>query len=293
MFKVFLLSVKEANLLRRRIRNVLDLRQKFLDNSHHDAIHDLRVGSRRLREALDYLQKSIPPKWQTRLMKLSKRVTKSLGRAREIEVNLDLLERFREAEKLHPIFAELLVHMQKEELEKRRARAIKKVSQKQFAAYEKFLSRLHGTKTIFPTESDILQKRLEEFASFGWGALNDDRLHDLRIRAKRLRYAMEIQQTLKNQPLGRLKNRIRKLQEVLGQIHDLFVLADVVKGLLEEWDDPEMKLVPAGLNTIYQTLVQEKIALYPRVYPLYSKVILSLEPTASIQSTQPLTSTLN
>jgi len=55
-----------------------------------------------------------------------------------------------------------------------------------------------------------------------------DELHDMRIAAKRLRYALELFRGLFGAHGERQITRIKKLQEVLGQLHDHDIRLDMI-----------------------------------------------------------------
>jgi CHAD domain-containing protein len=276
MLGVVAIPVVEANLLRSRLRHLLSLREEFLINPQHETIHDLRVASRRIREVLDYLEPSLPPKVQTRLMNLSRRITKTLGTAREAEVNLAIVTELSDHRKIDPVAAELLLHNQRLRFEKGHQKARKRISNQRYRYFDKFLMSLKGTHAIPITESGVLHKRHLDFVSFPWDTVPDDeRLHDLRIRTKKFRYAVEINNRIHKRRLGHFIRKIRNLQEVLGRIHDLYVLELATTKLIEEWDDSSLKIVPATLRFNHDIILTEKQSLYQLVYPRYSKILES------------------
>jgi CHAD domain-containing protein len=69
----------------------------------------------------------------------------------------------------------------------------------------------------------IAETRLEEVHSFDH-AVHDpaavDDLHDMRIAAKRLRYVLEMSEPVLGEPAKRGAKRAKKLQDLLGEIHD-------------------------------------------------------------------------
>ena len=268
--------VVEANLIRNRLRNLLSLREEFLANPQQETIHDLRVASRRAREVLDYLAPILPGKMQTRLMNLSRRITKSLGTAREAEVNLSILNDWSDERKIDPVAVELLLHFQKVQYEKGYQKARKRISQPKYAFLNKFLLNLKGSHAIPITDSEILNKRHLNFVTFQWDSLLDDeKLHDLRIRTKKFRYAVEIHNRIHKLKLGRFIRRIRNLQDVLGRIHDLYVLQLAADELLTEWDDSSLKIVPSAIRFSRDIIISEKESLYSLVYPRYSRILES------------------
>ena len=69
----------------------------------------------------------------------------------------------------------------------------------------------------------IADTRLAELASFA-GAVRDpeavEELHDMRIAAKRLRYVLEMSEPVLGPPAKLGAKRAKKLQDLLGEIHD-------------------------------------------------------------------------
>jgi CHAD domain-containing protein len=276
MVGVIAIPVVEANLLRSRLRNLLRLREEFLATPQQETIHDFRVASRRAREVLDYLEPTLPAKLRGRLMNLGRRITKSLGTARESEVNLSILNNWIIERKIDPVAAELLMHAQRLRFEKGLQKARKRISHQKFSFLNKFLLNIKGTHSIPVTDSDILHKRHLDFVTFPWDSLLDDeRLHDLRIRTKKFRYAVEIHNRIHKKRLGHFIRKIRNLQDILGRIHDLYVLEAVTAQLIDEWNDSDLKIVPSSLRFSRNIIVNEKQSLYPLVYPRYSKILES------------------
>lgn len=270
-----LLPIKETNLLRTRLQNLIRLRAAYLRDPEEETIHDLRVASRRAREVLDYLQPLIPEKWYERLMWLSRRVTKSMGRLRETEVNIQLIGKWHKEQKIDPIAAELLLFSQRKEFERLNEKAKNRISSTMFVQMEKFLLKLHGHRVLQSMNSGVLQRRNQEFLGFSWdGVMDDERLHDLRIRTKTFRYAVEIYDRLHERNLGHFTRRVRNLQEVLGQIHDLYVLSELIRSFRNQWQPvSDLVLVPRALQGAFEVVVGEKQKLYPKVLPLYSRIL--------------------
>lgn len=268
------LPIKETNLLRSRLQNLMKLRAAYLESPQEETIHDLRVASRRAREVLDYFQQLLTFKWYDRLMSLSRRVTKSMGRLRETEVNLGLLSQWLREDKMNPIASEMLTFSQQQQFERLNAKARNRVGDDSFSQIPKFLSRLHGARLMQAGDSTILERRNQEFLSFSWeGMMDDERLHDLRIRTKTFRYAVEIYDRLHSHNLGHFARRIRNLQDLLGQIHDLYVLAELIRKERDAWDASGLTLIPRAFDDAYKLVISEKAKLYPKVLPLYTRVL--------------------
>jgi hypothetical protein len=69
----------------------------------------------------------------------------------------------------------------------------------------------------------IAETRMDELHSFE-GAVHDpdavEELHEMRIAAKRLRYVLEMSEPVLGPPAARVAKRAKKLQDLLGEIHD-------------------------------------------------------------------------
>jgi CHAD domain-containing protein len=69
----------------------------------------------------------------------------------------------------------------------------------------------------------IVQVRTEELRSFSpavFDPRNVEALHDMRIAAKRLRYVLELTTPVFGEPVAVAAKRAKKLQDLLGEIHD-------------------------------------------------------------------------
>lgn len=85
----------------------------------------------------------------------------------------------------------------------------------------------------------VIQARLDEFLSWQRALVDPSLvadLHNMRIAAKRLRYAIEMFEICIDKPKSLLKE-LTSIQEVLGDIHDLDVLIDVLRGHLHDIDE--------------------------------------------------------
>ncbi len=102
---------------------------------------------------------------------------------------------------------------------------------------------VHGIKpkkSLRTNAARVIAVRLEEFLSWR-GALEDatriTELHDMRIAAKRLRYALEIFEPCFDGARPVIKE-LTAIQDDLGEIHDLDVLEDVLRHRLTVLETP-------------------------------------------------------
>jgi len=210
-----------------------------------EAIHDARVATRRLREALPVVA---PGRKGRALLKEARRFTRALGPVRELDVALATLAEFGAssavsrdsiarlrwviAEERRRLCAGLQRRLEKSDICARGARAAGAVN-------------AHPTPQAVRTLLAEAEARAGRRATRLRGAIDNaagiylpDRLHEVRIRVKKLRYAMELMQEVRG---GRRRSRVtaaagfprseaarlrvlQQTQEVLGRMHDLEVL---------------------------------------------------------------------
>lgn len=97
----------------------------------------------------------------------------------------------------------------------------------------------------------IVEVRLRELRSFGPSALDpsqEEALHDMRIAAKRLRYVLEITGPAFGRSAADGARTARKLQDLLGEIHDCDVMLPRVRAHAEQLraEDAEAVRLHAG-----------------------------------------------
>ena len=97
----------------------------------------------------------------------------------------------------------------------------------------------------------IVGVRLAELRSFG-DAVRDpnaiEALHDMRIAAKRLRYVLEMGEPVLGAPAKRGAKQARRLQDLLGEIHDCDVMMPRVEAEIDRLrtEDARALLLMAG-----------------------------------------------
>ena len=85
------------------------------------------------------------------------------------------------------------------------------------------VKRLDPREPLADNAARIIRVRLQEMRSFAPEALEPQRRraqHDMRIAAKRLRYVLELTAPVFGEGAERAAKRARKLQDLLGEIHD-------------------------------------------------------------------------
>lgn len=222
-----------------------------------ESIHRMRVASRRLRNALDLFGDILPQKRLQRWLKSVKTITKSLGAARDLDVQIEVVNAF--LKQTEPKFAAGARRLRNRLLQKRQNVQVK-VQQIMSQAMEdgQLLDMRHRFSPLLePPAEEIEQtaepvpvsvpeyftqaspelyyravnsifKRLDNFLAYEiaiYDPANITELHAMRIQAKWLRYAIEVFSVLYPDELKKPLNAARDTQEYLGQIHDCDVWA--------------------------------------------------------------------
>ena len=169
-----------------------------------EALHRGRVASRRLREILPVLGLEHPRGRQTPLRKLRRRVrrlTSALGGVRELDVTLGILDAFRLA---HPELDEVVSaarHTAEADRRECREEMAGQVEEIRPPALFEELAHLADPagRSSHASRALLLRRRLARRVDWLDTAVSDagsvfavDRLHQVRIAAKQLRYALEL-----------------------------------------------------------------------------------------------------
>ena len=200
-----------------------------------NAVHDMRVALRRLRSAFRDLSQMIDSKSIRRINSELKKVAATLGDVRDLDVAILALEElFAETKDdaiktgIHDLSDEL-----KNERENAHARAQKTLNSISIEDLRnRFLQQIESEvrqQELFrPAEltevgRGVIESRLDDLCSLGdsiYMPFDGTRLHELRIAAKRLRYAIELFASAWPDQINGFAKEISKFQEYLGEVHD-------------------------------------------------------------------------
>jgi CHAD domain-containing protein len=224
-----------------------DARQRLADDADVEALHDLRVGLRRLRSVLraygPHLQDSVGRKLRRRV----KTLAAATGAARDSEVQLEWLQARRG--RLNPrhrtgmdrligwlerrkesAYAEVRgdVATDFDELKISLDRRLRRYTTQLYGADERPDGMSVVTGRLLATHAAELLAELAGVQSVA----DEERAHEARIAAKRLRYLLEpLRRDVEG--AGDLIARLKDLQELLGALHDVAVLSGELRQALE------------------------------------------------------------
>jgi CHAD domain-containing protein len=242
--------------------------RKFVDgvrSGDADAVHDMRVATRRLRAALSVLdpkQNLDEPRLEIKL------VADALGRVRDVDVTCDWLEK-----SLETLPADSPARAGMERLIEERRQARHDPDQELARVLDRFvgdvyprlqaelnrahvIGRLAGKRMRNPLSRALKKLNASQVATLA--SPDPETAHELRIRAKKLRYRAEVLEPALPAVVPALLEHLQKLQELLGDLHD----ADVRRPLLERFlvqVEPHQR--PGALELLQRTLLdRERLA---------------------------------
>ena len=224
-----------------------------------DAVHDVRVALRRCRSVAAAVEEIDPhPDW-SEMRDLARKLFRSLGDLRDAQV----MEEW--AEKIHP-GSDPLKSALLESLAARKASANKKAlsnagkfDEARWRELERGLTaRLHKIPADGEAARCLAVERLEEARELHRRALRTESprpWHALRIGIKRFRYTLE---SLAPSLYAGWSDALKRVQDVLGEIHDVDVLLELAQGV--------QSALPAETAAEWETAIarirQEKLQEY-------------------------------
>jgi CHAD domain-containing protein len=209
------------------------------------------VATRRLREALPVLGASVSTQSLGRLRRQVRRMTRALGPVRELDVALGHLDELGARDIVSSrALARVRQAITRERLERRRDMLAAITPGK----IEKLRYRLtavsnnpQSPQTAAALEEAELQiakraRLLVAAITRAGGLYLPDRLHAVRVAAKKLRYALEIERELKRSRATARITQLKRMQDLLGNMHDYEILIDRTRQVQAEVAGTDRKL---------------------------------------------------
>ena len=258
-----------------------------------ECLHRMRVASRRLRNMLDLFAPWLPAKTLPDWVKAVRRVTRALGAARDLDVQLLFISDFRDSlsdVRLRYGLSRLLLRLQQQRA-RRQPRVLDILDElergRMTGALEQHLRQMRVKAQLHP-EEDTLQPlltvakatitdRLTEMMSYEIfldsppNAANQYvMLHAMRIAAKHLRYSMTVFAPLYEGSLQEPLKAARTIQDHLGNLHDCDVwIAALPQFLIDEHQrmldytgsERGMSRIVAGISALLDDRIEARARL--------------------------------
>lgn len=235
------------------------------------AVHQARVATRRIREALPLVATGRTGK---SLKKSVRKLTRVLGPVRELDVallNLDQLRASGDVPETAIIRLRQLITEERQRLGDEMVRTIgqynlPKLQRKAVEAANRGPStgprdprRLAAAMSRVARRAVSLRAAMDNAA----GIYLPDRLHDVRIAVKKLRYALEIARDLSGSRATARIRTLKRVQDLLGRMHDLEMLIARTRAIQSRAGAPNLKL-SADLDRLVRRLENECRRLHVR-----------------------------
>ncbi len=200
-----------------------------------EAVHQARVATRRLRSTLRTFSRLLDPDWTGHLRDELKELADRLGAVRDADVLLERLERklatLTEADQR---VGRRLLRTLADERDAARARLLEAMGQASYATLLDHLVEAARAPAVLPEAAGPAAAAVGDAVRRPWRKLRqtveeagpdpgDAELHQIRIRAKRVRYAAEAAAPVVGKPAAKLAKAAADLQTVLGDQHDAVV----------------------------------------------------------------------
>lgn len=217
------------------------------------AVHRTRVASRRLRELLPVLQ--LDGDSVGKLSHQLRKVTRRLGGVREADVMLLLIAELHDSGR----FSEAAIRLVRDSARVERDEARHEIPVKPTtAAFHRIIKKLDRAARKLEGPEDAQTRRawrwaLDARVSRRALALRHaidkagsvylaERLHAARIALKKLRYGLELDVEARGEKSSKELRTLKRMQEVLGRLHDLQVLIDHVRSVQASLTPPNVTM---------------------------------------------------
>lgn len=241
--------------LRLQLDALIDAIEGARQGGNVEHVHQSRVATRRIRAALSMFADCFSAKKVKRWRKRIRQLTQGLGQARDKDVQIEFVESFLAGlddsqEACRPGVARLALRLrqQRENGQPAVVQTLDKFESTQVLVemhceLERILFTLRRTST--PLQSPFVFERTRERILADYDALQSYRAsladpedktahHQMRIAAKKLRYVLEICNPAYEERLSASVKTAKKLQSLLGEIHDCDVWLDFIPQFAQE-----------------------------------------------------------
>jgi CHAD domain-containing protein len=236
---------KVRKLAIRQLDRFMSLEPRVLRGDDPDAIHDLRVASRRLQQIVDLLHPKPRPAEVRRLRRKIQRCRRALGEVRNCDVQLLRVEKTLASKRTASRESwEAVRHYLRQRRAENFDKAVRKLGKVNLAVFyvqlkEHLVPHPGRGEPVEGLRSEKFYERVGEALARVWHGMeaqvaqshrdaNAAVIHKVRIAAKRVRYLIEVIRAFQVPGAARTLARLRALQRLLGDWHDLEVLEQMM-----------------------------------------------------------------
>ena len=207
------------------------------------AVHQARVTSRRLREAVPVLATGLTGSKAGKARRKIRRLTRALGSVRELDVTIQLLDELARSPYVSRDAVEDVRARVMKERDAKRKNMIERLEEVKVEKLDRRLASVGAALDEATSEpwrkalaARLLRRsrRLSVAMQEAGQMYAPERLHEVRIAAKKLRYGLELAVGSGVKQAAPHVRTIKRAQELLGKLHDLQVLQTHVAAVQAE-----------------------------------------------------------
>jgi len=217
-----------------RFEEMYGFRQAALDWSDPEGVHSMRVASRRLRSAMRDFMPYLRRRGLTPVLKQTKSIAAALGEVRDQDVAIAALEKIQKqgTDAVASALQQLIDERKEQRNESREKLNSVLVANELKEAKLDFMWRIEKATAVQNDRAQLTfskmsaavildrLKELEKLSESLYQPFEIESLHDMRIAAKRLRYALELFQQCWGRSLQTFAKNAARMQTALGEVHD-------------------------------------------------------------------------
>lgn len=239
-----------AAIILRQLSAMVDEMEGVKKAEDIEAVHRMRVATRRLRSALPIFGPFLAPRRHENWRKRIRAITRALGAARDTDVQIEhlteLVSRLTPPERAGVRRLLLRLRQRRREMQKDVLKALRRLEKddlvaeitQKLAPFEIYKNQLDlNDPPLRKLAAEQIQARLDEFLAFEPYTNRPEcvsELHAMRIAGKHLRYTLEFFAPLFEDELKPFIKSLRQCQDLLGAIHDADVWIAYLPQFIEE-----------------------------------------------------------
>jgi CHAD domain-containing protein len=251
-------------LLRHRLTTLMDAMPAATSGDVR-SVHQARVATRRLREALPVLRTTVHGHALSRVRRRVRRMTRALGPVRELDVCLTHLDELADRNIVSSRALSRVRESVARERHDRRRAMLAAITPGKVEKLRQHLGHVasgpaaaHTATAIEESEQQVRRRAqgLDDAIQRAGSLYLPDRLHAVRVASKKLRYAMEVNRELKRGRGTARIQQLKRLQDLLGHMHDCEILIDRTRQVQADVAANDRQLA-TELDALVRTLEEE------------------------------------
>ena len=258
-------TIPSETLIRQQLR-ILERALPAAKQGDVHRLHEARVATRRLRERLPLV---LPSSAGRKIVRKVRRLSRALGPVRELDVALQTLEEVgsggdvpstaitklrkllrQERQRLYADMCNQVARVDIDKLRRRAVAAVRETHSRPTSSRD--AKRVAAAQQRAGRRALRLRVAIENAA----GLYLPDRLHDVRIAVKKLRYGLELVREMRGSRAMARIAMLKEAQDLLGRMHDLEVLIGRVRAVQGSSSAADLRL-SAGLDRLVRRLETE------------------------------------